>query len=89
MNTEALEHDSTGKVIFDDIYNRDDPCQYYLTLQRYNYIIPSVARPVFAALYDAYRLAHPTGRLKIADIGCSYGVNAVLHRWSRFWSPAG
>lgn len=81
MEPQTLEHDSTGKVIFDDIYNRNDPCRYYLELQRYNYIIPSVARPVFSALYDAYRLAHPTGRLKIADIGCSYGVNAVLHRW--------
>ena len=81
MNPEALEHDSTGKVIFDEIYSRHDPCQYYLGLQRYNYIIPSVARPVFAALYDAYRLTRPAGRLKIVDVGCSYGVNAVLQRW--------
>ncbi len=77
----GLEHDETGKVVFDDIYCRADPSEYYLTLQRYNYIIPTVAKPVFSALYDAYRLARPTGRLKIVDVGCSYGVNAVLQRW--------
>lgn len=78
---QTRKHDSTGKIVLDDIYRQADPCAYYLTLQRYNYVIPMVARPVFTALYDAYRMVHPTGRLKVVDVGCSFGVNAVLQRW--------
>jgi SAM-dependent methyltransferase len=73
--------DKTGKIILDDIYDASDPSSYYLTLGRLDYVIPEAARAVFNSLIDALRAARGLERVKIADIGCSYGVNAAILKY--------
>lgn len=73
--------DDHGKAVFTDIYDRPDPRDYYLTLGRHNYLIPDAAAPVFQTIYSAYREARHANRLHITDIGCSYGINAALHKY--------
>jgi carnitine O-acetyltransferase len=73
--------DRTGKIVLDDIYNAGDPSAYYLTLGRLDYVIPVAARAVFVAVIEAVRAARSLERVKIADIGCSYGVNAAILKY--------
>ena len=73
--------DQTGKTVFTQIYDQPDPRDYYLTLGRHNYLIPDAATPVFQTIYAAYRQARRANRLHITDIGCSYGINAALHKY--------
>lgn len=75
------ELDETGKAVFTKIYDMADPRDYYLTLGRHNYLIPDAAAPVFQSVYSAYRNARHANRLHITDIGCSYGINAALHKY--------
>jgi hypothetical protein len=73
--------DKTGKIILDDIYDASDPSAYYLTLGQLDYVIPEAARAVFAALIDALMPARGLERVKIADIGSSYGVNGAILKY--------
>ena len=70
--------DRTGKVVLDDIYNRPDPRGYFTALKPLQYIIPQLAKPVFDEIIAAYRRMRNRKRLKLIDVGCSYGVNAAL-----------
>lgn len=74
--------DDTGKADFSEIYTRDDPRAYYTTLRRHGYLIPESALYVFRALYAAYRKVWKANRLRLVDVGCSYGVNAALQKFS-------
>lgn len=65
------------KANFDDIYNAPDPRAYYQTLGELGYRIPSEAKPVFQ---DVMKMMG-RDKLKIVDVGCSYGVNAALIRY--------
>lgn len=78
IQTETVDLDETGKLILDQIYNRNRPIPYYSTLLPLKYCIPQVAKPVFRKVIDEYRRVHGRRRLKIVDVGCSYGVNAAL-----------
>lgn len=66
-----------AKAKFDDIYNAPDPRGYYQTLGDLGYCIPSEAKPIFRKVIDMMG----RDRLKIVDIGCSYGVNAAMIRY--------
>jgi SAM-dependent methyltransferase len=68
----------TGKVSFDDIYTQPDPRAYFSTLRRLGYCIPQLAKPYFKRLIQEYRAAHRVLTPSVADIGCSYGINAAL-----------
>ncbi len=68
------------KANFDAIYSQPDPREYYRVLCGLDYVIPELARTPFAALMTALRRQHGT-KLRIADIGCSYGINAALLRF--------
>jgi len=68
------------KANFDAIYNQADPREYFRVLGGLDYVIPELARTPFTALAAAQR--DRLGRkLRIADIGCSYGINAALLRY--------
>lgn len=70
---------NTIKADFNDIYRRRDPRAYYTVLGGLDYVIPEVARPVFAQLVD--QCVAERGRpITVLDVGCSYGVNAALLR---------
>lgn len=65
------------KANFDSIYVEPDPREYYRVLFGLDYIIPELARPIFARTISA--LEDLRGRpIRVLDIGCSYGNNAAL-----------
>lgn len=72
--------DSTGKINFDDIYTEPDPRAFFGTLRRLDYGIPQQAKAYFAKLIDEYRSEAGVEVPTVLDLGCSYGVNAALHR---------
>jgi len=75
---QVFEYDDVGKIDLSEIYNKSDPRRYYSTLQRLDYIIPGTAKPVFQQVIGAYRSIHEKERLRIVDVGCSYGINAAM-----------
>ncbi|MGI9403958.1 MAG: class I SAM-dependent methyltransferase [Hyphomicrobium sp.] len=70
--------DETGKIDITDIYNKPDPRRYYSTLRHLEYQIPGTAKPVFQRVINAYRHAHEKDKVRVLDVGCSYGVNAAI-----------
>lgn len=75
---EAFDLDETGKIDLSNIYDRPDPRQYYTTLRRLEYIIPESAKPVFQSIISTFRRTRDKGRVRILDVGCSYGINAAM-----------
>ncbi|MFJ8916906.1 class I SAM-dependent methyltransferase [Amycolatopsis sp. NPDC102389] len=72
--------DSTGKINFDHIYTEPDPRAFFGTLRGLDYDIPQQAKAYFAKLIDEYRAETGIKVPTVLDLGCSYGVNATLHR---------
>lgn len=68
------------KANFDSIYSQPDPREYFRVLGGLDYVIPDLAKTPFCAVANALRDIRKR-RLKIADIGCSYGINAALLRY--------
>lgn len=68
-----------NKANFDQIYTRPDPRDYYRVLYGLDYIIPDLAKLVFRNIITAMqeRRKH---RIKVLDLGCSYGNNGALIR---------
>ncbi len=75
---EAFEYDEIGKIDLTNIYDRPDPRSYYTTLRRLKYMIPETAKPVFQNVIDAYRSIRNKRKVRIVDVGCSYGINAAM-----------
>lgn len=71
---------NTSKANFDDIYTRDDPRAYFSVLGSLDYMIPDLAEPVLRQLLNAYMQRHG-GKPVVLDVGCSYGINAAVHRF--------
>jgi SAM-dependent methyltransferase len=71
---------NASKANFDDIYCESDPRRYFSVLGALDYMIPDVAGPVISQLLSAKNKRSgvpPT----VLDIGCSYGINAAVHRF--------
>ncbi len=75
---ETFALDETGKIDITDIYNKPDPRIYYSTLRHLDYQIPETAKPVFQRVISAYRRAHEKDKVRVLDVGCSYGINAAI-----------
>jgi SAM-dependent methyltransferase len=75
---ETFDYDEIGKIDLTNIYDRPDPRSYYSTLRRLDYIIPETAKPIFQTVIDDYRQAHDQSKIRIIDVGCSYGINAAM-----------
>ncbi len=69
-----------SKANFDDIYTREDPRDYVSVLGALDYMIPDLAEPVLRQLLAA-RCQAPDTRQHVLDVGCSYGINAAIHRF--------
>ncbi|ANT54910.1 hypothetical protein [Mesorhizobium amorphae] len=69
-----LKHD------FSAAYNRKWPHAYFRAHLALDYMLPDRAKAVFERIFADYRRVRNKARLKIIDIGCSYGVNAALLR---------
>jgi SAM-dependent methyltransferase len=72
--------DATGKASFDDVYTQPDPRPYFAALRGLAYQLPQLAKPYFATLVAEHRAARGGSPPTVLDLGCSYGVNAVLYR---------
>ena len=72
---------ATGKISLDHIYTRPDPRAYFGTLRDLDYHIPELAKPHFQRLIAEYREARGVPVPTVLDIGCSYGINAVLVKY--------
>ncbi|MER9534164.1 hypothetical protein NKI89_30990 [Mesorhizobium sp. M0309] len=70
----GTKHDFTA------VYNRKWPHSYFRAHLAVDYMIPDRAKPVFERIFADYRRVRKKTRLKIIDVGCSYGINAALLR---------
>jgi hypothetical protein len=57
-----------------------DPRSYFSVLGSLDYMIPDVAAPVVRQLLEARARRHGGDNI-VLDIGCSYGINAAIHRF--------
>lgn len=69
-----------SKANFDEIYDRDDPRGYFSVLGSLDYMIPDVAAPIIRQILLARKRRYDTAPT-VLDIGCSYGINAAVHRY--------
>jgi hypothetical protein len=69
-----------SKANFADIYVQEDPRAYFSVLGALDYMIPDVAEPIIRQLVAA-KSRPDEPQPTVLDIGCSYGINAALHRF--------
>ncbi|MCS3446502.1 MULTISPECIES: hypothetical protein [Bradyrhizobium] len=69
-----------SKAVFDDIYALDDPRAYFSVLGDLDYMIPDVAEPVVRQILAA-KVSAAGVKPTVLDVGCSYGINAAVHRF--------
>ncbi len=68
-----------SKANFDEIYLQPDPRAYFSVLGALDYMIPDIAEPLVRQLVSAK--AREGEAPLVLDVGCSYGINAALHRF--------
>jgi hypothetical protein len=73
-------HQMRGKRDFTRDYSQTTPMQYFETFEALNYCAPDVAAPVVLRVAQRRRLLERQPEIAIADLGCSYGVNAMVWR---------
>ncbi|RUV91711.1 class I SAM-dependent methyltransferase, partial [Mesorhizobium sp. M5C.F.Ca.IN.020.14.1.1] len=56
-------------------YNRKWPHAYFRACLALDYMLPDRAKPIFERIFADYRRVRNKTKLKIIDVGCSYGVN--------------
>lgn len=76
----SFSHINASKANFDEIYLADDPRAYFSVLGALDYMIPDVAEPVVRQILAAKAQADGTEPV-VLDVGCSYGINAAVHRF--------
>jgi len=69
------------KAVFDDIYSLGDPRSYFSVLGALDYMIPDVAESVVRQILEARAALYDDDPAHVLDIGCSYGINAAVHRF--------
>lgn len=73
----VFESINDAKTNMDGLYDRPGPRAYARDLEKLNYAIPDVAKPVFQKLISR-RKQRQGDTVHVLDLGCSYGVNAAL-----------
>jgi SAM-dependent methyltransferase len=73
----AFEEINEAKANMDHIYNQNDPRKYFGELEKLDYAIPGVAKPIFQQLISHLQQRR-NDAIRVLDLGCSYGVNAAL-----------
>ncbi|HEU4627009.1 MAG TPA: hypothetical protein VFS52_19770 [Steroidobacteraceae bacterium] len=80
MNEHSYSTINLSKANFDDIYKQEDPRAYFSVLGALDYMIPDIAEPIVRQIVSAWAKDSTTAPV-VLDIGCSYGINAALHRF--------
>lgn len=70
---------NASKANFDEIYVMPDPRAYFSVLGSLDYMIPDIAEPVIRQILEAWSGRY-AGKPRVLDVGCSYGINAAVHR---------
>ena len=73
----VFETINDAKFNMDHIYDQPDPRAYSRELEKLDYVIPDVAKPVFQKLISHLKRRN-NETVHVLDLGCSYGVNAAL-----------
>ncbi len=71
---------NASKANFDNIYDQPDPRGYFSVLGALDYMIPDVAEPIIRQILAARHKRTGTSAT-VLDLGCSYGINAAVHRF--------
>ncbi|EQD48144.1 hypothetical protein B2A_08104, partial [mine drainage metagenome] len=71
---------NASKANFDNIYDQPDPRAYFSVLGALDYMIPDVAEPIIRQILAA-RYKRTGTNATVLDLGCSYGINAAVHRF--------
>lgn len=71
---------NASKANFDEIYLQDDPRGYFSVLGALDYMIPDVAAPIIRQILSARKHRYDAMPV-VLDLGCSYGINAAVHRY--------
>jgi len=66
------------KADFSSIYTAPDPRAYYATLSELEYQIPDHGGRLFSQLAEHLTTERDLERVRVADLCCSYGVNAAV-----------
>lgn len=77
---QAFSAINASKANFDDIYRQRDPRGYFSVLGALDYMIPDVAGPIVRQLLTV-KSRREGAPLRVLDVGCSYGINAAVHRF--------
>jgi SAM-dependent methyltransferase len=80
----AFSFNKLNRVDFSQLYLQADPRMYYRVLGALDYTIPYLAHPVFTQLIQA-RHQIKGAPVNVLDLGCSYGVNGALMKYSITW----
>ena len=80
-DSRSFQELNEAKEDFDSIYDRADPRAYYGELGGLGYRIPTEAKPVFARILDGLAEQRALARPTLADMGCSYGINAAMLKY--------
>jgi SAM-dependent methyltransferase len=80
VNERSYSKINLSKANFDDIYGQEDPRAYFSVLGALDYMIPDIAEPIIRQIVGA-RAKETAAAPVVLDIGCSYGINAALHRF--------
>ena len=78
MNIDTTNLDANGKVVLDHIYNQETPLHFYNALSEFDYNIPEQALPIFEKLISFLKTTRNKDKIKLIDLGSSYGVNGIL-----------
>lgn len=85
MHDRDTLHQKSGKADFELIYDLEDPREYFNVLGEFDYCIPRHGQRVFRTLGEARREEGYNGAgqrpLCVADLCCSYGINAALLKY--------
>lgn len=71
------------KLDLDNVYNLKSPELYYQFIDHYKYYLPEHAKPYFQKIIETYRQHKSKKKLKVLDVGCSYGVNAAILKFDK------
>ena len=80
FDLEERPHDVRDE--YDQVYEQPDPRAYYRILHGLDYRIPELAAPVFRNVINAI-IEYRARRVKVLDLGCGFGINAALLRYSQ------
>lgn len=78
--TSHIARINKNKAVFDCIYSEIDPRSYFSVLGALDYMIPDLAEAVIRQILAA-RASQHGGPTTVLDVGCSYGINAAVHRF--------